>query len=434
VPVERPRQIAVELLARDPSGEFLEDRLDAKLDQSGLPGPDRALCRELVFGVARWSARLDWILARYARQPQQKRTLQTILRVAFFQIFHLDRVPPHAAVDQAVQQARELGFGPQSGFVNAILRQALRDRETLAAELRELEIEDPATAYSHPPWLVERWQSKFGTERTRAILAANNTPARVFARINTLKTTPEKLVERWREEGVDYDFRTYDWTGENLVFCLKKSPPLARLNSFKDGWFYIQDPSTLLSVILLDPRPGKAVLDLCAAPGGKSTFIAQRMENRGQIAAQDRAFDRLPLLRENCARLGATIVHATKSDCVVFPELNTAFDRILVDAPCSNTGVMRRRLEVRLRIRPSEIERLVNLQAEILDQAAPLLKPGGTLVYSTCSIESEENQENVSAFLARHPDYALESERELLPGQCDTDGAYAAKLTRKLRS
>lgn len=378
----------------------------------------------------RWQAALDWILARYARHANPKRGLQSILRIALYQIFYLDRVPPHAAVHQAVQQSREMGFGPQSGFVNAVLRQALRDQDILRNELQSLRSSDPAVAFSHPSWLVERWQSRLGTDATLQLLAANNSPARVFARVNTLKTSAGKLVERWREEGVDYDFRTYDWTGENLVFLLKKFRSLDKLESFRDGWFYIQDPSTLLSVSMLDPRPGEAVLDLCAAPGGKTTMIAQLMGNSGQIIAQDRAFDRLPMIRQNCARLGVTIVHATKADSVVFPELNVAFDRILVDAPCSNTGVMRRRLDLRQRIRMEEIVRLQRVQSEILDHAVPLLKRGGRLVYSTCSIEPEENRINAEAFAARHPRFELECDRELIPGQVDCDGAYVARFVR----
>lgn len=429
--IERPRQIAVELLSRgEGTNTYFEDRLEERLDRERLHTPDRALCRELACGVLRRRSALDWIIARFARQAEQREPLQSILRVALFQVFFLDRIPPHAAVHQAVQQAREMGFGPQSGFINALLRQALREQEAVRKGLENLELSDPARAFSHPDWLVQRWIARLGAEATRTLLASNNRPARVYARVNTLKTTATALVDRWRAEGVDYDFRAYDWTGENLVFLLKQFPPLASLGSFREGGFYIQDPSTLLATAMLDPQPGETILDLCAAPGGKTTHIAQRMLNQGRIVAQDRAFDRLPLIRENCARLGVTIAHASKADGVVFPELNVAFDRVLVDAPCSNTGVIRRRLDLRYRIRPEEITRLQSEQAEILDHAAALLKRRGVLVYSTCSIEPEENRMNVDAFLQRHIDFALEAERELIPGRDDCDGAYAAKLVR----
>ena len=229
-----------------------------------------------------------------------------------------------------------------------------------------------------------------------------------------------------------------DWLEENLVFELKSHPPLASLESFRDGWFYIQDPSTLLAVRELAPQPGETILDLCAAPGGKTTFIAQLMGNQGRIVAQDVSEDRLQLIRENCLRLGVTCVETV----VVIPagvqalacspstlkrELQL-FDRILVDAPCSNTGVMRRRVDLRWRISPEEIERLRATQLDLLKLAATKLKPGGVLVYSTCSLEPEENSEVVKEFLREHKYFQLESERELLPFVDNVDGAFVAKL------
>ena len=200
------------------------------------------------------------------------------------------------------------------------------------------------------------------------------------------------------------------------------------LRSFQQGLFYIQDPSTLLAVAELDPQPGESVLDLCAAPGGKTTYIAQRMQNRGRITAQDSQPERLELIRENCARLGVTCVEASVAPGGVLANPAKKFDRILVDAPCSNTGVMRRRIDLRWRIQPEEIERLRTEQLAILTQAAPRLKPGGTLVYSTCSLEPEENTEVVKQFIAAHPQFKLEQERELLPFADAVDGAYVARM------
>ena len=201
------------------------------------------------------------------------------------------------------------------------------------------------------------------------------------------------------------------------------------MRSFKEGLFYIQDPSTLLAVAELDPKPGESILDLCAAPGGKTTFIAQRMQNRGRITAQDVQPERLELIRENYARLGVTCVEASAAPSGVLVNPAKKFDRILVDAPCSNTGVMRRRIDLRWRIQPEEIQRLRTEQLALLTQAAPRLKPGGTLVYSTCSLEPEENSEVVKEFLAAHAQFKLEQERELLPFADAVDGAYVAKLT-----
>jgi 16S rRNA (cytosine967-C5)-methyltransferase len=222
------------------------------------------------------------------------------------------------------------------------------------------------------------------------------------------------------------------------VFHLTSHPSLATLPSFKDGWFYVQDPSTLLAVLELDPKPGETILDACAAPGGKTAFIAQLMENRGVIIAEDTDPARLALVRENCTRLGVTCVQTALAGAdigspssILHPPSSPSlsFDRILVDAPCSNTGVMRRRVDLRWRVRAEEIERLRRAQLDLLHRVATRLKPGGTLVYSTCSLEPEENGSVVRQFLARHPAFKLASERELLPFTDGTDGAYVAKLT-----
>jgi 16S rRNA (cytosine967-C5)-methyltransferase len=242
--------------------------------------------------------------------------------------------------------------------------------------------------------------------------------------VNTLKTAAAKLVERWREENVEYDFVTRDWTGEKLAFELKSHPPLNSLGSFRAGWFYLQDPSTLLAPALLGAQPGETILDLCAAPGGKMTFIAQQMNNAGKIVAHDSFADRLKLIRENCTRLGVTCAEITAT----FNSQPSIFDRILVDAPCSNTGVMRRRVDLRWLVQSAEIERLRATQFNLLKQAATVLKPGGVMVYSTCSLEPEENSELVKEFLATHPHFKLETERQLLPFAENVDGAYVARL------
>ena len=229
-------------------------------------------------------------------------------------------------------------------------------------------------------------------------------------------------LKQWAAEKVKFAARTWDWTGHCVVFELESHPPLATLHSFQQGMFYVQDPSTLLAVRELNPQPGETVLDLCAAPGGKTTYIAQRMENRGRIIAADNQPERLALVRENCARLGVTCVETEDAS----PALN--YDRILIDAPCSNTGVMRRRVDLRWRVRPEEITRLRTTQLELLHQAATKLAPGGTLVYSTCSLEPEENTDVIQEFLRDHPQFKLENERELLPFIDCVDGAYVAKL------
>jgi len=447
---QNPRQIAARILSqRLTSGEFTENLLETALATTRLSPADRGLCHELVCGVVRWQATLDCLIARKTDPARQQRpALRNLLRLGLYQIFWLDRIPPHAAVHETVELAKYSGYSSQAGFINAVLRAYLREAAEIRKILSDMKLSQPALGWSHPEWLVEKWRQQFGEEATRQLLAWNNTPPPTYARVNALKfssplppvpgaipgVTPKPapvlgnagdLLTRWREENVEYDFLTRDWTGENLVFELKSHPPLARLGSFRDGWFYVQDPSTLLAPIVLDAQPGETVLDLCAAPGGKTTFLAQLMRNRGRIVASDLDLTRLKLIRDNCARLGVKIAEPRLVDAAQ-PEV---FDRILVDAPCSNTGVMRRRVDLRWRIQAAEIARLRATQIELLGQAAARLAPGGVIVYSTCSLEPEENGEVVKQFLASHAQFELETERQLRPFADGVDGAYVARLT-----
>jgi 16S rRNA (cytosine967-C5)-methyltransferase len=422
---QKPRQIAARVLQqRNRGGEFVEDLLEIALASARLSSADRGLCQEIVYGVVRWQAALDWLIARKTGGREQKPALQNLLRLGLYQIFWLDRIPDHAAVNETVELAKQGGFGPQAGFVNAVLRGYLREADETKKLLAELKISNPAIGFSHPQWLVEKWQKTFGAEKTTQLLEWNNQPPKTFARVNTLKSDAGKLVEKWRAENVDYDFVRRDWLEENLVFELKSHPPLNSLASFRDGWFYIQDSSTLLAPKVLDAKPGETILDLCAAPGGKSTFIAQLMGNKGKIIASDVSEERLKLVRENCTRLGVTCVETLS----VFRFPSSAFDRILVDAPCSNTGVMRRRVDLRWRISPEEISRLQKAQLDLLKLAATKLNPGGVLVYSTCSLETEENSAVAKEFLREHENFRLETERQLLPFADNVDGAYVARL------
>jgi 16S rRNA (cytosine967-C5)-methyltransferase len=460
---QKPREIAVRVLQqRRAGGKFIEDLLETALQGAQLSSADRALCQEIVYGIVRWQATLDWLIARKTDGREQKPALQNLLRLGLYQIFRLDRIPDHAAVNETVELAKQNGFGAQAGFVNAVLRGYLREADATKKLLDELKTTQPALGWSHPEWLVIRWQKRWGAERTAQLLEWNNTPPKTFARVNTLKTDAGKLLAKWRDENVEYDFvrgggrQTAAFlaemessvphcgmpkaaTLENLVFELKSYPPLNSLASFRDGWFYIQDPGTLLAVCKLGPQPGETILDFCAAPGGKTTFIAQLMNNQGRIVAQDVSDERLKWIQENCARLGVTCVEPVLLSTfnslpgqsgATTGQPSTCFDRILVDAPCSNTGVMRRRVDLRWRIQPEEIERLRSAQLDLLKQAATQVKPGGVLVYSTCSLEPEENGEVVKQFLSERADFKLESERELLPFMDNVDGAFVAALVK----
>ena len=428
--VEKPREIATRLLLKREEGrDFIENLLDASLTGSRLSGADRGLLQELVYGAVRWQATLDWLIARKTPGRTQTPGLQILLRLGLYQIFWLSRIPDHAAVNETVEIARRQGFGSQAGFVNAILRGYLREREETGRLLGELKQSDPALAASHPQWLCVRWEKHFGRETLSQLLEWNNTPPATFARVNTLRGDPEKLREQWEREKVLARLVPTEWAGQTLVYALESFPPLASLPSFRDGLFYVQDPSTLLAVALLDPQPGETILDLCAAPGGKTTYIAERMRNNGTIIAHDTAPDRLKLVEENCRRLGVTCVTPALPS-TLNSQPSTLFDRILIDAPCSNTGVMRRRVDLRWRIRETEISRLRATQLQLLCESLPRLKPGGTLVYSTCSLEPEENAELVREFVKENPAMHLQCERSLTPWTDRTDGAYVARLIK----
>jgi len=413
------------LQRRGPESGFTEDLLEREWAKAKLSALDRGLCQEIVYGVVRRQATLDWLIARKVKEREQQAALQVLLRLGLYQIFWLTKIPPHAAVHETVELAKFFGFGAQAGFVNAVLRGYLREFDQTKTILEDLKISDPAIGYSHPQWLVEKWRKRFGEERTRQLLDWNNTPPKTFARLNTLKIDAGKLLEKWREENVDYDFIRRDWLEENLIFELKSHPPLASLESFRFGWFYLQDPGTMLAVWELAPKPGETILDLCAAPGGKTTMIAQMMNNRGKIIACDVSLERLKLIEENCRRLGVTCIEPKLVSSL--PRL-PAFDRILVDVPCSNTGVMRRRVDLRWRISAEQISQLRQTQMDLLRFAAAKLKPAGLLIYSTCSLEPEENSELIQEFLQEQKRFKLKFERELLPFADGVDGAFVTGL------
>src|SRR5665213_278383 len=221
--------------------------------------------------MTRWQRTLDWLVARKTKGRNQNTTIRLLLQLGLYQMFWLQRIPDHAAVHETVELGKRLGFGARAGFLNAVLRGYAREREQTKLLLEELKQSDPALGYSHPEWLVKRWEEWWGREQTLKLLQWNNSPAPVFARLNRLKTDFSGLEERWSKEGIEFEERNADWVEPHLAFELRSHPPLAESESFQDGFFYVQDPSTLLAVDQLSPQPGETILDLCAAPGGKTT-------------------------------------------------------------------------------------------------------------------------------------------------------------------
>lgn len=423
--VSAPREFAALFLVRqEQPGDFAERRLEKDRVFTGLKPADRRLAQELVLGVLRWRRTLDDLIAGRTDGRPIPPVPKTLLRLGIYQLLWLDRVPDHAVVHDSVELARGLGFPAQAGFVNAVLRNVIRDREPTRQRLEHLQRTDPALGWSLPSWLVRRWSTRYSPDELQDLCRRVNTPPPLFARVNRLKTTPEALLHRWDSEGVLHEERRLDWAEPGTVQELSGGPAVADLGSFRDGGFYLQDPSTLLAVHELDPRPGESILDLCAAPGGKTLFTAERMGNTGRIVAHDTSEGRLALLSENATRLGVTCVSVVST----LPSPTPEFNGILVDAPCSNTGVLRRRVELRWRLDPDEFQRMATVQVGLLADAAQRVRPGGRIVYSTCSLEPEENAEVVARFLASHPGFTVESQRTLDPVRDGVDGAFVARL------
>ena len=393
---------------------FSDEILHGLLERHPLQPSDRGLLTELFYGVLRHLRQLDFLIAQLRESALDERT-RNLLRAGLYQVFHL-RIPAHAAVHETVSLA-----GPTRGLVNAVLRRALREQEHLSQTLAAQTL---ALRESHPDFLVDRWTAQFGADSTEALCRLNNTPSENFFRVNTLKTSLKQLLELQPDAFVHDDARG--------VLKLHRIPA----EWLESGWGYVQDPSTLLAPDLLDPQPGERVLDACAAPGGKSTYLAQKMGGRGRIVACDLYDSRIRRLKENVARLGTISVRVHLLDFLLVPEagsplLEAPFDKVLLDVPCSNTGVIRRRVDVRWRLTQEDFLRMPVQQFALVRRAVPLLKAGGVLVYSTCSLEHEENAAVVEHISRELPELALEEVRTSLPFRDGVDGSFAARFRKR---
>jgi 16S rRNA (cytosine967-C5)-methyltransferase len=392
---------------------FADAIVSELLDKADLRSSDRAFAFDLFYGVLRNLTLLDfWICC--LRPLRVESELRDILRLGLYQLFLL-KSAEYAAVHETV----ELASSRLRGVANAVLRGAARQRNELIARA---DAQPLSVRTSHPELLVERWQQHFGGEHAEELCRWNNEAAPVYARINRLRIEPEEFLRRYPAA------RSLDDGSEFVQFAVL---PIAAV---RRGHCYIQDPSTSIACQLLDPQPGEKVLDACAAPGGKTGYLAQLMENRGTIAASDRDEQRLEILEKNMTSLGVHIALSFQHDWTRghVPEIASLapFDRILLDAPCSNTGAMRRRVDVKWRLQSSDFGRMQQHQIRILRALVPLLKTDGVLVYSTCSLEPEENENVVHRILSEIPALRLEAEKSSLPFRDNFDGAYAAKLIR----
>jgi 16S rRNA (cytosine967-C5)-methyltransferase len=413
--MERPsaRRIALSALRRwQKEKRFADSIISVFLAEAELTYSDRAFALQLFYGVLRNLTLLDfWIGC--LRSSRVEASLRDVLRLGLYQLFFLDTAQ-HAAVYETV----ELASKRQRTITNAILRAATRQRNEL---LNRADAQPLSVQTSHPQWLVVGWQQHFGAKNAEELCRWNNLPPPIYGRINRLKINRGKFLQLYpkaRPLARNSDFVEFD---------------ALPANTLNQGHCYIQDPSTVIACQLLDPEATEKILDACAAPGGKTGYIALLMKNKGTVVACDRDGERLPILKDNMARLGVGIVQSLRHDWTrsrIPEEIASVapFDRILVDAPCSNTGVMRRRVDVRWRLRPGDLTQMPDEQFVITRSAISLLKPGGILVYSTCSLEKEENEQLVARVLDQFPQMRLTHQEFCLPFRDHFDGAFAARL------
>ena len=406
-----PRAICLDILNRVEEADLHPDRLltDSFKRYRHLTSLDRAFLTELTYGVLRWRGKLDWVIRQFSKIPLEKIESETlnILRLGLYQILFLSRTPSSAAVNESVELAKRIRGKGGAGFVNAVLRSAIRQKD----EIRYPDIaEEPAlrlsVIQSHPLWLVERWVKEMGAEETLKICTFNNQISPLTLRTNTLKTDRKDLIEKLKQK----EFSPFPTTYSEEGIVLKDPPPTSELPSIKEGLYIIQDEASQLVTSILDPKPEERILDACAAPGGKTTHIAQKMENRGEIYALDLSKGKIDFIEEMCQRLGIKVVQTIKGDATkILPvPQGIKFDRILADVPCSGFGTLRRNPDLKWGRGEKEIKRLSELQSSILRNLSVYVKEGGVFIYSTCTVFHEENEDVVEKFLDEHPEFQLD--------------------------
>jgi len=448
VPTARVAALKVLLQGSDREG-FAQDLLDVALEEANLQPADRRLATQLVYGTLRRRGTIDALLRQAIhRDPQNVEAwIWEALRLGVFQLLYLDHVPAYAAIHETVELAQQLDMARAKGFINGILRKvsswlsdeivdapaadAIPLRDGRYRRLREPRLPSPkakpadyiAAGLSLPPWLVDRWLDRFGWDETVRLGFWYAEPPSIWLRVNTLQTDREAMLAALKHANVQAEPGRHPQS-----IRLMEPTPIRDLPGFAEGMFVVQDESAMHLASALNPLPGSRVLDLCAAPGGKTTHLAELMKNQGEIVACDLDEYRLSLALQSCERLGISIVSAnvlgSEQDAPEGP-----YDGVLVDVPCSNTGVLGRRAEARWRLKPDDIRRLVPQQTRLLLAACERVRPGGHVVYSTCSIEPEENLGVIEAVRKAIPAMRFDGEEESIPGK-PSDGGYWARLRK----
>jgi len=442
------RRLASEILLKvDIQKAYADILLDQGIKTQGLQQRDRALLTELVYGTLRWRGAIDARLSHHLRRPLAKTDpfIRNLLRVTLYQLHFLAKIPDYAAVNEAVQIAKKHKGGKVAGFVNGALRNCLRrNSDSATPHPSDDSIATLTVDYSHPEWLAESWLEYFGLEDAKALMRANNERSPLVLRVNTLKSDRRALLDFFEENGVTAV--ATQWSPEGV--WVQSGSAVDGIPGFHQGLFQVQGEASQLMAHLLGPQPGERVLDACAAPGGKSTHIAELMKDAGEVTAVDISTRGIEKIRDNATRLGLTSIRALRADASreFAGSYVGYFDRALVDAPCSGLGTLRSHPEIKWHRNLTDIERLSRLQTKIVDRVAPCLKPGGVLLYSTCTLTGSENEQVVERFLRTHGEFELENAAGYLPEQAkpmvqgsyfmalphrhNTDGFFAARMRK----
>jgi len=432
-----PRRLVWQVLQAVAAGAYADGALERELGRATLPPLDRALATELAYGAIRQRRLLDAWLDQLGKVPAERQPpkLRWLLHLGLYQLIASDRVPAAAAVSTTVELAKRGGLARLAPVVNGMLRAFLRRRELEGPGCLPMAPGDPATLlglrHSLPQWLAADVLQWLPPERAEAFGRACNTPPSLDLRVNGLRSTPQAVQEALAAVGVEA--QAIEGLPSGLTLR-GRSGDLSRLPGYAEGHWCVQDRAAQRIAPLLDPQPGERILDACAAPGGKSTHIAELMGDQGSVLALDRGEARLRRVSRNAERLGLGCIEPRQGDATALaeqhPELRGSFDRILVDAPCSGLGTLARHADARWRIEPAAIDELVLLQRQLLEGLLPLLRPGGRLVYATCTVHPRENGELIAALMAAHPGVKLRESWQLWPGEIDGagDGFFAAVL------
>jgi 16S rRNA (cytosine967-C5)-methyltransferase len=410
-----PRALAWEILRRvEEGGAYADALLGHALSTNTLELRDQALLTRLVYGTLAWQGYLDHIIGAFSRRslPELDAPVRTLLRLALCQISVLTRIPPFAAVSTAVELAKRFRGGAAAGLVNAVLRRAAAGWQDVPFPPRR----DDPIAYlsirlSHPRWLVERWVAQFGVDETEALLRADNEPAPTVARVNRLRSAPARLLEELRGAGREAEPCSYS----PVAIHIGDGGGSEASPAYAAGLFSLQGEASQLVSLLVDPQPGERVLDTCAAPGGKATHMAELMDNRGEIVAIDVSARGMERLRRMARRLGLSIFQPAVADVLAWHPHEAMFDRVLVDAPCSGLGTLREHPEIKWTRQPEDIAARADLQRQLLLRASDWVRPGGVLVYATCTISAGENDDVLAWFVAQRPAFAIDDPRQSLP-------------------